>query len=625
MCGITGYVHLRPNRVAERAIVQRMTDVLGHRGPDDQGIYCEGGVALGHRRLSVIDIAGGHQPIADPLTNKVIVYNGEVYNFRELRQRLQLGDGEYHTNTDTEVVLKYARNSSGADFQWVNDFNGMFAFAVWDPSSCTLQLVRDRLGVKPLYYCLVDEQLVFASELKSILLHPSVCRRLRTELLPEYMLFRSVTDNNTLFENIYSLPPGCGLTIAQGRERPKIVRYWQDVPGQDSGTTRSVEELTEEFLCLFRSSVQYRLIADVPVGTYNSGGVDSTLVTETVRETATGELHSFSVGFDESTHDERRYSDIVAKTVGTTHHALVIGSREYADALMDTIWHNEEPLNHAHTVQLYCLSRLAKQFVTVVLTGEGADEIFAGYPRYQIPLLARHLEKLPNGLVSAACSVARNAGMRRSVKLLEICSDLKAAVVQQSRLNPAELLDRLEVRGSPLKRRSELYAGLDSVQAPLLEKILAYDRATYLPGLLHRLDRTTMAHGLEARVPFLDYRLVEWSRGIPSSMKIKIGRESKWMLKKYMARRFPKKMIYRRKMGFDVPLDEWMRGSGALGGCLDYIVDERALARGLFGRKAVLTLVDEHRSGVANHTDALWTMLNLELWHRTFIDGDRLR
>lgn len=621
MCGIAGFLHLHPGRLADVGVLQRMTDVLSHRGPDDQGIYCEEGVALGHRRLSVIDIAGGHQPIVDPRTRKAIVYNGEVYNFRDLRQQLPRDDRDLATATDTEVVLRFARNTTAASFDWVSNFNGMFAFAIWDPRARVLELVRDRLGVKPLYYCLADRQFIFASEIKSILQHPAVAPRLRQEALAEYLLFRSVCDDGTLFAGIRCLPPGCGLSIAEGDEEPRIIRYWQDRPDAQLDSRRSADQLTDEFLTLFRSSVKYRMIADVPVGTYNSGGVDSTLVTETVRELVTDQLHSFSVGFEESTHDERRYSDIVANTVGTNHHALVITDREYAESLVDTLWFNEEPLNHAHTVQLYCLSRLAKQFVTVVLTGEGADEIFAGYPRYQIPLLARYFRKLPPRAVAAACAVARTTGKRRAVKLLEICSDLRTAVIEQARLTPADLLIDLKVSGDPFAARLSLYDDLDSTTAPLLEKVLAYDRASYLPGLLHRLDRTTMAHGLEARVPFLDYRLVEWSRGVPGSHKVRLGRQTKWMLKRYMARRFPREMIYRRKMGFDVPLDVWLRGDGTLAKYLDVLLDERTLSRGLFDRRAVLRLVDDHRSGAANNTDALWTILNLELWQRSFIDG----
>lgn len=614
MCGIAGLMSLDRCRGATEPLLVAMTRRLAHRGPDDEGFYVRDEIALGHRRLSIIDLAGGHQPMRDPDRGRVLVYNGEIYNFGDLRLDLIAAGERFVTNCDTEVLLKLAEFDSTA---WLHRCNGMWAFALWDERERRLLLGRDRLGIKPLYWCLADRCFLFASEIKALLAHPAVPRRVREERIPEYLAYRATCGPGTLLTGIQELPPGHVLRVSPGDAAPSMERYWEDGPAP-TAVEASGESLDRavQLQALLEDAVRYRLISDVPVGTYNSGGVDSTLITAAARRRTGGELHTFSVGFAEATHDESRWARIVADRIGTRHHVLVAGADEYVDALPATIWYNDEPLHHAHTVPLRLLSRLAKEYVTVVLTGEGADELFAGYPRYQIPILARALSRLPRVLSRTGLTVLRRSRARRLVKLLEVAHDVPRSVQENARFATEEQLARLGLAEIPAPDRARLFARVDALPLPLLEKTLAFDRGAYLPSLLQRLDRTTMASGVEARVPFLDFRLLAWSKTLPGALKLVVGVQNKVLLKQMAARSFPRSMIYRRKMGFDVPVAQWLRQSRGLGRCLDLLVDETFRSRGEFDAAAVGRLVDEHRRGEADHSELLWSLVNLELWRR---------
>ncbi len=613
MCGICGIVDLTGARGPVPAEIAAMAALFAHRGPDAHGVWCEGATGLGHQRLSVIDLAGGTQPMASADDRHVIVFNGEIYNYRDLRARLP--EVAFRTNSDTETLLFLAARGAPG---WLDSLIGMFAFAVWDRHERKLLLVRDRLGIKPLYYRLAGGRFHFASEIKALVRADGVSAGVNAAAVPEYVAFRNVAGAETLFEGVRELPPGHFLTLDADTGRTELTCWWRDdvlavdPPGLGLPAGMPlVEALT--------NSIRYRLVADVPIGTYNSGGVDSSLVTHYVRGMTEGVLHTFSVGFHEATFDESRWAQIVADQVGSEHHKLLIDAGTYADNLPLAIWHNDEPLHHAHTVQLLLLSAEAKRYVTVVLTGEGADELFAGYPRYQIPLLATNLSRLPAPLWRGLHAGFRAAGQRRLAKLAEVAGDVEASVVEQARFAPRRTLERLGLPGGG-DARYATWRALAAAGGPLLEQVLAYDRRTYLPSLLQRLDRTTMAHGLEARVPFLDHRLVAWSRALDRSRKLVPGRDNKVILKQLAREVFPAAMVDRRKMGFDVPVGVWLRQPAGLGRYLDVLTDRTFLQRGHVDGPGVVRLVDEHRSGREDHADVLWPLLNLELWFRMFID-----
>ncbi|MEZ5543296.1 MAG: asparagine synthase (glutamine-hydrolyzing) [Pseudomonadota bacterium] len=616
MCGIAGMLSLDGARPADSEMLARMVDYIAHRGPDDKGVYIQGPVGLGHRRLSILDIEGGHQPWLDQGRGRALVYNGEVYNYRELRSKLQSRGMSFRSNCDTEVLLQMAE--PGED-DWLNSLNGMFAFALWDERLQELYLARDRLGIKPLYYTLHDGRFYFASEIK-VLLAVGLPRLVNEKAVPEFLAFRTVSGSETIVRGIWALPPGHVLRIRPGDAAPRIDKFWDDVANDGSAWADKTLNYEEQFHQLIESAIRYRLIADVPVGTYNSGGVDSSLITAKVRQQMDGELHTFSVGFMEDEHDESQYAQVVADRLGTHHHTLVMSGREYADALEETVWYCDQPINHAHTVQLLQLSRLAKQYVTVVLTGEGADELFAGYPRYQIPMLAARLAVLPGPLHSGLGRLLELLHMRRLVKLFEVSSDLDRSILEGARFCSLSELSSAGITDFIPEARRELYRVTRSKGLSRLEQVLSFDRGTYLPALLDRLDRTTMASGVEARVPFLDYRLVEWSMRIPEAFKMKIGRDNKILVKKLAARIFPREMIYRRKVGFGVPVGKWFRDKDGLGRYLDLVTDDTFAARNYCDASRVRKLVERHRNGVSDHSDVLWGLVSLELWQRTFID-----
>jgi asparagine synthase (glutamine-hydrolysing) len=616
MCGIAGMLCLEEGRSADRKLLSDMTEVIAHRGPDDQGLYVQGPVGLGHRRLSILDIAGGHQPWIDETRRRALVYNGEIYNYRELRVRLQSKGLKFRSNCDTEVLLQLAEAHNTS---WLGNLNGMFAFALWDERERGLLLVRDRLGIKPLYYCLHDGRFLFASEIKS-LLAAGIPRRINETVVPEFLAFRTVSGSETMVRGIRALPPGHVLRIRPGDSEPRIDPYWDDAASNGRAWADSTLSYEEQFEQLLEDAIRYRLIADVPIGTYNSGGVDSSLITARVRAQMNGELHTFSVGFEEDSHDESRYAQIVADHLGTHHHTLVMNGREFADALDQTAWYCDQPINHAHTIQLLQLSRLAKQYVTVVLTGEGADELFAGYPRYQIPMLASRLAGLPGPLHHLLKRLLERLHMRRLVKLFEVSDNMDRSVLEGARFCSLGDLSRAGITDFVPQARRNIYRQSQSKGLSRLEQVLDFDRRTYLPALLNRLDRTTMASGVEARVPFLDYRIVEWSMRLPQDVKFRMGRENKILVKRLASRIFPREMIYRRKVGFGVPVGRWFRDKHGLGRYLDLITDNTFASRGLCDAERVRELVKRHRRGDADHGDVLWGMVTLELWQRIFLD-----
>ena len=618
MCGIAGVFHAERDRAVERQLLMRMNESITHRGPDDAGIYIDGPLGFAHRRLSVIDLASGHQPMLDKDLSRAIVYNGEIYNFRELRKS-QSPNTRFETDCDTEVVLKSAAMDS---VDWLDGLNGMFAFAIWDFHKRQLLLARDRLGIKPLYYAHLGDTLVFASEIKTLLLCPGVSREPNIDRLPEYLAFRAVSGNETMFKNIYELPPAHAMTISQDDFEPRIRKFWKEGDGKDisayADPNMSFEEQFEELLT---SAVRYRLISDVPVGSFNSGGVDSSLISAVMRSLTEGELHTFSVGFEEPAYDESKYSKMVANQLKTNHHTLVVNEHDYVENLERTLLQLEEPINHAHTIQLLLLSRLAREFVTVALTGEGADELFGGYPRLQIPLLAQRLRIMPAVLSKSLLRIAETLNKRKLIKLMENAHDVRGSVVENSRYVPKATMQRIVGGSVDLSFRAQIYDEVSAKNTTLLGAALNFDQRTYLPSLLNRLDKVSMASSLECRVPFLDFRIVEWSNRLPDHIKMKVGRTNKHIVKKVAENWLPKEIVYRKKVGFGTPIGEWFRNPRGLGTYLDILTDSTFRQRDYFDAVRVAELVREHLQGSNDHSEALWGLMNIELWCRTFLDS----
>ena len=608
MCGIAGLVYRDPSRPCLDETVTAMRDVMTYRGPDDAGNYLAGPVGLGHRRLSIIDLGGGHQPMSDPAGRSWIVFNGEIYNYREARAELQQKGYTFRTHSDTEVILQlYADRGE----RCVDALNGMFAFAIWDAERRTLFLARDRMGVKPLYYAETPDGFFFASEIKALFASGHVTARCREAALGEYLLFRQVAGPDTLFEGVRALPPGCTMTVADGRTA--ITRYWSPRPSAPP-LSLSAGDALEQFSALFEDSVRLRLVSDVPVGTFCSGGVDSSLVTAIAARLKGDAVNTFSIGFNESDYDESEYAVMVSKAYGTTHHQLAIGNDEFSDLVPRMIWHNDEPLDFANSVHIYGLSRIAKQFVTVVLTGEGSDELFAGYPRYRIPDLARMARFVPGPLRRAAATLSgdhrlakldRFAGLSADDVFLYNSSYLRPEVTRA--LAPA-FEAHLEFRRDCLSHGAAL--GLDPVG-----RVSLLDQETFLVGILHRQDKMSMAASIESRVPFMDYRIVEFANRLPSSLKVVNG-SGKAIVKDLARTHLPHAIVDRRKSGFGVPLAAWFRADTGLGARIRDLAASPGAT--VFDGAVLGRLLAEHRSGTADHAETLWTALNVATWREAY-------
>jgi len=619
MCGLVGILNKDKNKQVDKCLLEKMTMSISHRGPDDFGIYINGNIGLGHRRLSILDLESGHQPMLDLQRERAIVYNGEIYNYLDLRSDLKKNGHVFKTNCDTEVLLQLIDFENN---QYLENLNGMFAFALWDQKKRSLLLGRDRLGIKPLYYIDLDDVFIFSSEIKALLHYPGISREVNSDKVFEYIAYRGIAGTETIYKNIFQVPPGHIAKLNPFNYELKFEKYWQEGVLKDvHDYTSHKDDYIEQFLEIFYDAVKIRLISDVPVGTFNSGGVDSSLVSAIVRENKQDVLHTFSAGFNEDSHDERQYANIVANQLNSTHHTIVMNQYEYSDALEETLWFLEEPINHAHSVQILNLSRLAKEFVTVVLTGEGSDEIFAGYPRYNLPKLTyltpTPIRKIISNLLTP---LAETFSFRRTVKLFEAFgrSD-EELITDNARYVPLSVLQRLVGKEIKYPNRKSLYDISVNTFDDLLQSHLYYDQRTYLSSLLMRLDKMSMGASIEARVPFLDYRLIEWSYKIPSHIKLKFL-TNKWIVKKSAIRYLPKNIVYRNKVGFGAPIAEWLRNPNGLGRYLELLNDQKSKERGYFDQNIVKGIITEHLSRKNDHSEILWGLLNFELWHRNFID-----
>ncbi len=608
MCGIAGLVYKDPSRPCEAGTVQAMRDVASYRGPDDAGLHVDGPTGLGHRRLSIIDLSGGHQPMADVSGRYRIVFNGEIYNYRQVRERLVAEGARFHSHSDTEVILQlYARDGA----RCVEAMNGMFAFAILDTVERTVFLARDRMGVKPLYLADTAGAILFGSEIKSLFASGLISPVFREDALAEYMLFRQVAGPDTLFRGVTSLPPGCTATIKDGRL--SLARYWSPQPSAPPASM-TYDDALQRFGELLTDSVRLRLISDVPVGTFCSGGVDSSLVTALAAQLKGESVNTYSVGFDEADFDESVFARQVANHCGTTHHELRVGNEEFSDLFPTMVWHNDEPLDFPNSVHIFALSRLSKQRVTVVLTGEGSDELFAGYPRYRIPGLVRKYRHVPAPLRALAAAATGDHRLRKLNRFAAAPAD--DALLYNASYQTADVLslvpghERLD-----LSFRLERLAATSPTALDPVSRVSLLDQETFLVGILHRQDKMSMAASIESRVPFMDYRIVEFANSLPGSLKVHKG-VGKALVKDFARTVLPAAVVDRKKSGFGVPLSRWFRETRGLGGRLAALPDMPGAD--VFDRAALQGLVAAHVSGARDHSELLWTVLNVATWRDAF-------
>jgi len=629
MCGIAGFVTVEPSS-PQKSILERMTDSIRHRGPDACGYYQDEYASLGHRRLSIIDIVGGQQPMTNEDRTLWISYNGEIFNHADLRPELEQAGHRYATHCDTETVLHAYEEYGPACLE---RFRGMFSFAIWDKRTRKLFCGRDRLGKKPFYYYWDGRIFAFASEIKALLRHPAVSPKLEASMLPEYLAFGYLSEERTLFAGVRKLMPGHHLILdlAGARPQPQIREYW-DIPRPDHSEDRDDASWIRECRDRLEETVRMRLMSDVPLGMFLSGGVDSSAIAAVMKRQVAGPVKTFAVGYQETPYSELSYAAQVARTIGTDHHEVVVSMEDFFNALPRLIWHEDEPITWPSSVSLYFVSRLAAEQVKVVLTGEGSDEMFGGYARYQFYALnqrwLRFYRMVPGPLRRAIRSRVASTGLLKA--------DLRRKL-QHTFVGRGEDLESLYLdnfySALSAKEQSVLFHSLaaDSSYGNFrtywdrrnglspLDCMLYADQKTYLVELLMKQDRMSMAASIESRVPFLDHQFLEFSTRVPDRLKIR-GGEGKYILKKAVDDLLPHEIIYRKKMGFPTPLRQWLLDprAGALYGLL---LSRHGLLASYIDPAALDRLIGRHVRGEEDATDRIWRLLTLQVWGDLFLNG----
>jgi len=633
MCGIAGIAG-EQFQADWSDLVERMTSVQRHRGPDDAGRHVETGVALGHRRLSIIDLsAAGHQPMTNEDGTWWLTYNGEIYNHREVRQELIAKGHRYHSETDSETII-HAFEEWGP--KAVDRFRGMFAFGLWDRKARRLWLVRDRLGVKPLYYAVVNGTIVFASEIKALFESGLISPALDPRALPEYLTFGYVSGERTMFAGVKRLLPGCYLTFERGQVA--TTQYWDVEFAPAPGRARSEEELTEQLTSLLDESVRMRLMSDVPLGVFLSGGLDSSAIAAITAKHVSGRLNTFSVGFEKQYYSELPHARVVAQHIGADHHEVILTADDFINSLPRMIWHEDEPIWGPPSVALHAVAELAGHTAKVVLTGEGSDELFAGYDRYwmtawndrfagvygAVPAFARKAIRrllLDGPLPERARRALGHTPIGRDNTPESLVFDNWFGVFNpdmQRQIGTPGLIDMLAGTDVYDGHRREFSHGAN---AHVVDRMLRTDVKNSLVELLMKQDQMSMAASIESRVPFLDYQLVEFAASIPASLKIR-SHTGKHLLKRSLAGLLPDSIINRPKEGFPVPFDSWLRERflGQIGAVL--LADD-AFTASWIKPEVTRGLINAHAAGRANATRQIWNLFSLELWARVFLGGQR--
>lgn len=624
MCGICGIVAADNCVQIDTVLMDRMMNIMNHRGPDDRGNYLGDGIGLGHNRLSIIDVKSGHQPIFNEDNTKCIVYNGEIYNYSELRKELVSKGHRFTTKSDTEVILHLCEEKG---YQCVEYLRGMFAFAIWDETERTLFIARDRLGIKPLYYYASDKFFCFASEIKAMLLSGLIEKEINIPSIDQYISLNYIIGPQTILTNVNKLMPGHFLVFKNGRLT--ISQYW-DL--NSIGETKDTFDVCfQKMQDIIKESIKIRLMSEVPLGAFLSGGVDSSVTVGVMTELTGKPVKTFTVGYEDAKDDsELEYARIVSKRFNSDHHEFILKPKEFMDIVSRVIWHLDEPVAERATIPLLLLSELAKKHVTVMLSGEGADEIFAGYYIYRymkhidtyqkIHPLLRHILLTP-----LASIFLKNKKEGKHLDWLKL--PLERRYIGNGNYFSSAMKDKIYTDDFKKQiNKEEIFSHIGQIydkvkHRDVIGKMLYMDTKTWLPeDLLVKADKMTMAASIELRVPFLDHKLVEFATSLPSSMKA-TPLQSKYIFKKYAETILPKEIVYRRKQGFPVPIKQWLRGE--LGNvAADIILSRKCKERGIFNANYLKEIMDRHIFGREDMSINIWHILILEMWMRIFIDGD---
>jgi asparagine synthase (glutamine-hydrolysing) len=625
MCGICGKLEFDLNRSVSPGLLKSMADTIHHRGPDDEGYYVSGPVGLGFRRLSIIDLKTGHQPLSNEDGAVWIVFNGEIYNYRELREDLLSKGHIFRTQTDTEVIVHLYEEMGEA---CVQKLRGMFGFAIWDERKRQLLLARDRVGIKPLYYWESGDAIVFGSEIKAILADPAVQVRCRPEIVDRFLKFNYLPGEDTLFENIHKLAPGSTLVVSNGRTKTR--QYW-DL--EYDPAPRSFRQAKDELIEVIDESVRLHMISDVPVGLLLSGGVDSTAMLSLSSSRTEKRLSTFTVGFSSAEiADERPYARMAAERYGTDHHEMTISASDFADFLPKYAWHMEEPVCEAPAVALYYVSKMARESVKVLISGEGGDEAFAGYQTYRGIAWTERLKRVLGPLNRPASALLSGVGRHMNSARANKYAPLLATPFEDSYYSrssgPATLFNErpMELYSLDFLRKVNLDFAIEpirrcmhrEVRGGCINRMLYTDTKTSLPdALLLKADRMTMATSIELRVPLLDHKVLEFAARLPENFKVR-GFSTKHIMKKAFEDRIPEPILNRRKTGFPVPFGRWFQ-TDLRNFVHDLLLDRRAMDRGYFNPARIEKLVRE-QSESGRYSTEVFSLISLELWHREFLD-----
>ncbi len=636
MCGITGVMKFRSGARVEPATLRQMCGAMVHRGPDDEGIYVDGAVGIGMRRLSIVDLATGHQPLSNEDETVWIVFNGEIYNHSLLRPGLEAKGHRYRTHSDTETII-HLYEEYGPDC--VQHLRGMFAFAIWDSQRQKLFIARDRLGIKPLYYKVTADEIVWGSEIKVVRAYPATSAEFDRAVLPEFLAFGYLSGENTFYSGIRKLMPGHWMEV-DPRCGIKIQQYW-DLPVQTADRPDDANYYIRSYRDRLEQAVDSHLMSDVPLGVFLSGGLDSSVVAALMTKIRQAPVETFSVGYAEDAYSELPYARIVAKHLNSIHHEVLVSQQDFFDALPFLIWHEDEPIVWPSSVPLYFVAKLAQERVKVVLTGEGSDETLAGYTRYAFTLKNAAWDRMYRGITPGrlregvrgiiANSGWINATIRRKLSHTFLARDGNswASFYFDNFFSAFDERDQDGLLSDDIRQECRQGSAYENVlqywehsSGEMLQRLLYTDIKTYLVELLMKQDNMSMAASIESRVPFLDHPLVEFATNIPETLQVG-GFAGKHILKKGLEDLLPHSILYRPKLGFPTPWSRWLAGP-QLDVIRDLLLEPRS-DRGLFKRSAVERLFEEHRAGYRDHYDRIWRLLNLELWHRACLEKEEFR
>jgi asparagine synthase (glutamine-hydrolysing) len=629
MCGICGVFYSDRTQHANRETLAAMNRQIAHRGPDDDGFFVEDNIGLAMRRLSIIDVQAGHQPLSDEVGSIWIVFNGEIYNHQDLRKDLEMRGHRYRTHSDTESIV-HLYEEYGT--KCVEHLRGMFAFAIWDRPRRTLFIARDRLGIKPLYYRYDGRTLLFGSEIKAILAHPGVHPEFDSSTLAEYLAFGYLSGEHTMYAGIRKLMPGHTLSVDESGQL-QIRQYWDLTINADDGS-RPAAYYVSQYREQLEQCVASHLMSDVPLGVFLSGGLDSSAIAALTTKIRKEPIETFSVGYGEEAFSELPYARSVAEHLRSKHHEVHLSRDEFFQTLPRLIWHEDEPVVWPSSVSLYFVARLARERVTVVLTGEGSDETLGGYTRYAWTLLNARMDRVYRTMTPGS--------LRRLLREQLVASPLSGALKRKlehtflgrdgaswpsfyfdnfySAFSAAEQEELLTPQAAAAANNA--YAASmcqwEKSSGDLLHRLLYTDIKTYLVELLMKQDQMSMAASVESRVPFLDHELVEFTARIPAKYAID-GLAGKSILKAAVKDLLPSSIVYRKKMGFPTPWAYWLEGA-SIDHIQEQLTEPRTLERGLFRPEAINRIIAEHRAGYRDHGNRIWRLLNLELWFRVCLE-----